>query len=395
MKSLKKLNIIHLCLQAPYNDYWGYQDNLLPKYQKKMGHDVTVTTTNIMQTDDGEKIKIDTADYKLNDGQRILRLDYVKFKPTKLCNAIRYTKIYNLLCEIKPDFIMIHGLGNISVLQVAKYIRKINPKCVVVADNHLDYYNGKLKYTYKEKGLRFLYKILNWYMQKYYKKVYGVTPWRVKYMQEVFNIKPDKSDLLVMGGDDEFIDFENQSKIRSEIRKKHNIDEKDFLIVTGGKIDKTKNLDLLMEAVAKTKNKDVKLIVFGSPNNEIKEQIEELSKNKKIRFIGWIKAEEAYNFFLASDLIVFPGTHSVLFEQVCACGIPVVFKYWEGIEHLDVGGNCKFLYEDSVEEIEKVLTEIINDKEVYNEMKKVAVEKGIKQFLYSEIAKKVLSNMDE
>ena len=28
------MKILHLCLDAPFNDDWGYQDNLLPKYQK-------------------------------------------------------------------------------------------------------------------------------------------------------------------------------------------------------------------------------------------------------------------------------------------------------------------------------------------------------------------------
>ena len=36
------MKIVHIAPNAPYNDYWGYQDNLLPKYHKKLGHDVTV-----------------------------------------------------------------------------------------------------------------------------------------------------------------------------------------------------------------------------------------------------------------------------------------------------------------------------------------------------------------
>ncbi len=390
---MKRLNILHLCIQDPYNDYWGYQDNLLPKYHRKMGHNVTVITTTIKHGDNGRIVSVPAEDYELNDGQRIIRLEHIRFFPVKISAVLRIYSIYDLICEIKPDLIMVHALSNISILKVVKYVKTVNQKCVVIADNHQDYFNTRIKNKITSRALRLLYKILNLYMQRYYKKVYGVTPWRVKYMQEVFNIKPEKSDLLVMGGDDEFIDFKNQSKIRSEIRAKHNIKEDDFLIVTGGKIDKTKNIHLLMKAVSEMKPENVKLIVFGSPKDEIREKIEELSKNKKTRSIGWIKAEETYNYFLASDLVVFPGTHSVLFEQVCACGIPAVFKYWEGMEHLDVGGNCKFLYEDSVEEIKKVLSEIIANKELYDEMKKVAVEKGVNKFLYSKIAEKSLETV--
>ena len=38
--------ILNIALSAPYNDYWGYQDNLLPKYQRKLGHQVIIITTN-------------------------------------------------------------------------------------------------------------------------------------------------------------------------------------------------------------------------------------------------------------------------------------------------------------------------------------------------------------
>ena len=386
------INIVHLCLQAPYNDYWGYQDNLLPKYHRKLGHNVTVITTNTKH-ENNKIVTIDEDDYTLSDGQRIIRLDHKKYKPQYLCNAYRYFDIFNLLCEIKPDFIMIHGLGSISALQVIKYIKKVNKDCIVIADNHLDYNIGKIKNTFKNKVYRLSHKLINAYTQKYYKKVYGVTPWRVEYCQDVFGIDSKKTDLLVMGADDENIDFENKEKIKQKIRNKHNVNIDDFLIVTGGKIDKSKNIHLLMQAVSQIEYKNIKLIVFGNPSSEIEKQIFELGKNKNIELAGWISAEDTYNYFLASDLAVFPGQHSVLWEQACACGIPCVFKYWKGMNHVDVGGNCKFLYNDSTEEIKQVLIDILENKHEYKNMKKVAVENGIDEFSYSKIAIKCLTNI--
>lgn len=386
------INIVHLCLQAPYNDYWGYQDNLLPKYHRKLGHNVTVITTNTKH-ENNKILTIDEDDYTLSDGQRIIRLDYKKYKPQYLCNTYRYFDIFNLLCEIKPDFIMIHGLGNISALQVVKYIKRVNKDCIVIADNHLDYNIGKIKNTFKSKVFRLSYKLINAYTQRYYKKVYGVTPWRVEYCQDIFGINPKKTDLLVMGADDENIDFENKEKIKLAIRNKYNVSMDDFLIVTGGKIDKSKNIHLLMEAVSQIEDKNIKLIVFGEPSSEIEEQILELARSKNIELVGWISAEDTYNYFLASDLAVFPGQHSVLWEQACACGIPCVFKYWKGMNHVDVGGNCKFLYNDSAEEIKNIIINILENEEEYNHMKSVAINKGIDEFSYSKIAIKCLTNI--
>lgn len=355
-----------------------------------MGHNVTVITTNTKH-ENNKIITIDEDDYFLDDGQRIIRLDYKKYKPQYLCNAYKYFSIFDLLCEIKPDFIMIHGLGNISSLQVIKYVKKINKNCIVIADNHLDYNIGQIKDTFKNKVFRMSYKLLNKYTQKYYTKVYGVTPWRVKYCEDIFGISPEKTDLLVMGADDENINFKDKDKIRTKIRNRFKIKDNDFLIITGGKIDRKKNIHLLAEAISKINNNNIKLIIFGSLSDDIKNEIDKLGINKNIILVGWISSEESYDYFLASDLAIFPGQHSVLWEQACACGLPCIFKYWEGMDHVDVGGNCKFLYDDNTDEIVKMINYISENKDVYKKMKLIAMNKGIQSFCYSNIAEKSLN----
>lgn len=383
------MKIVHLCIQCPYNDYWGYQDNLLPKYQIKMGHDVTVITTNTMHDDSGKIVETDCGDYRLTDGQRIIRLKRKKIMSDKISKYIGYYDYYNLLCEIKPDFIMVHGLGNFSNIQIRKYLKEVDKSCIVIADNHLDYNIGNPKKSLK---VSLYYKILkpfSKYMQKYYTKVYGVTPWRKEYCEDVFGISPAKTDVLIMGADDEKIDFENRDIIRQDIRKKHGVLDDDFLIITGGKIDKNKNIHLLMQAVAGMDNPNVRLIVFGNCVGGFSDTVNSLTAKNKVDFIGWVPAEKTYEYFLASDLAIFPGQHSVLWEQACACGIPTVFKYYTGMDHVDVSGNCRFLYKDSVDEIKALLSEICDNKQIYDSMKKNAVEKREK-FLYSKIAEKSL-----
>lgn len=382
------MKIVHICIQAPYNDYWGYQDNLLPKYHRKSGNEVTVITTNTIHKD-GKIETIQPSEYDLNDGQHIIRLSHKKYHPYKISEVIRYFKILPILERQAPDFIMVHGLGNVSALQAAKY-KKRHPQCRIVADNHMDYYNCNLKQGILSILLRQFYRILNHYMQKTYDTVFGVTPDRIKFQQNIFGIAENKSKLLVMGGDDDKIRFDKMPQLREDIRKELSLTDDDFVIVTGGRIDRSKNIHLLMQAVSELEG-ETKLIVFGQPNNEMENIINELSKDGNIRFLGWIPSDKAYDYFLASDLAVFPGTHSVLWEQACACGIPCVFKDWEGMHHIDVGGNCEFLHKDSTEEIKEVISEIIGDKEKYNEMKRAA-EEFKKDFFYSEIAKRAIGS---
>lgn len=385
------MKILHVCLQAPYNDYWGYQDNLLPKYQKKLGHEVTVLTTNTLHKDGKIQI-IGEREYYLDDGQKIIRKQYKKILSPAISKLIKYFDIYAVLEKEKPDFIYVHGLGNISVLQIAKYLKK-NKECKAVADNHVDYYNESplLK---KNRLIRLFFvsafKILNRYMQDFYQKVYGVTPWRIQYQCEVFGINHNKCDLLVLGADDEKIDYANKLQIKKKIRTIHNIPEDAFLIVTGGKIDITKNVHVLIDAIRKVKTENLYLLVFGSIEKDVLQKIGPVEDNVKL--IGWIDSDKVYDYFLSSDLVVFPGTHSVLWEQACACGVPGIFKKWDGMDHVDVGGNCKFWADGTVEGLISIVNDVIGKQE-YTKMLQVAESKARKQFLYSEIAKKSLETI--
>ena len=195
-----------------------------------------------------------------------------------------------------------------------------------------------------------------------------------------------------MGADDEQVEKTEKEKLGEKVREKYGILQDDFLIVTGGKIDKAKAQTIyLMEAVKKLQNPKVKLLVFGSVEEELKERVENLQDDERIINIGWINAEDSYAYFAAADVVCFPGRHSVFWEQAAGQGIPMIVKHWDGTEHIDVGGNVRFLYRDSAEEILALLEKIIaNDREEYRKMKEIAVEKGKKLFSYYEIAKKAL-----
>ena len=86
--------------------------------------------------------------------------------------------------------------------------------------------------------------------------------------------------------------------------------------------------------------------------------------------------------------MIFPGRHSVMWEQVAAQGIPMFVKKWEGTTHVDLGGNVKFINNDTVAEIQGMIENILNDKEEYEFMKKIATEKGMREFSYAGIAER-------
>ena len=375
------MKILHIAPNAPYNNYWGYQENLLPKYQRKLGHDVTLIVTNTEHCD-GKICEIACTRYDLNDGEHIIRSRINKTGIKSIDKSRAYIPVYNELLIIQPDFVFFHGLISSTIFDVIKY-KKQHKDCIIVQDNHLDYnigirYNGIVRSYFRWKNKLSI---------KYVDKVYGVTPWRKKYAEDYFGIPCNKTDVLLMGADDEKINFTDKEQIRRNIRNKYFVRENDFLIVTGGKIDKNKNIDLLMEACVGRPH--TKLLVFGSVSDELKDKVSSLIENDNIIYIGWINADDVYNYFLAADLVMFPGQHSVLWEQACASKVPCVFKEWEGMDHVNNGGNSDFIAHVTVDSIANKINELeYTDK--YFEMKTIAESNNTDIYLYSKIAEKSL-----
>ena len=379
--------ILNIALSAPYNDYWGYQDNLLPKYQRKLGHQVIIITTNTKHDNRGNVVEIEEDDYILKDGVRVIRLKKRNILGRRISNLLGVCDLNHYLEETKPDLIFFHGLINFSIIEVVRY-KKRHRECIIVQDNHLDYNIGFDDRTVRKKFLRTCYRMLNSYSQRWVDKVYGVTPWRVAYAEKYFKIASSKTDLLIMGADDENVRLNDKIEIRRKIRNKYLVNDNEFLIVTGGKIDEKKKILVLMKACKSISN--VKLLIFGSLDDKVKvEFMRILDQSTNIFYIGWIESERVYDYFFAADLAFFPGQHSVLWEQACAAKIPCVFEKWEGMEHVNNGGNSEFISPVTEANIkETVLSLAFTDK--YKQMKEKAESYRTDIYLYSYIAAKSL-----
>ncbi len=382
------MKIVHIAPNSPYNEGWGYQDNLLPKFHARMGHDVTLIITNKMHSD-GKIIETDCVRYDSPDGFNVVRRNIVAPHIPKVGALFSKMEVYDLLKEICPDFVFFHGLVSSTIFQVTKYKKEINPNLVIVQDNHLDYNIGYGKnLSWKQRLVVLKHRLDYTLNDKYISKVYGVTPWRRDYAIDVFGVPREKTDVLIMGADDDKLDLVHRKEIRERMRQQYGIKDDEFLIVTGGKIDKKKKIDLLMKAVLSCSN--VKLLIFGNVLDDVKSEFDALvEQNKNVIYIGWINSDKVYNYFFAADLVFFPGQHSVLWEQACASKVPCVFEKWEGMDHVNNGGNADFVSPVSVETLKEKIDELKFTPK-YFVMKAVAESDKTDIYLYSKIAEKSL-----
>ena len=374
-------SILHVCLTAPYQDNMGYDENIMPKYHVKQGYSVYLVSC----FDEKDKKKI----YINNDGVRIIRIKR-KERVDKLLNFSEYPQLRKLLEKLHPDIIYVHNAQFFGFWNIISYVKTNKAKLVV--DNHDDYYNAPVRSLRGFISRCIFYRMVFLFSQKYVTQFFGVTPWRCQYLNKVFGISRKKINLLVMGADDELIDFSKKDEISSMIRGKYNISNDDFLFVSGGKIDRTKNIHILAKAVSEIPDQKVKLLLFGNICSDISESISELVDQKRIIHIGWIAPNEVYNYFLASNMAIFPGTHSILWEQACACGVPIIVKKWDMMNHIDLGGNAFFLDEINEEIIKGYILKFLEDKNAYNKAKKVAISKAVEYFSYSRISREAIKN---
>lgn len=381
------MNIVHLCLSGTITDGWSYQENLLAKFHRRLGHVVTIITSEWVYSSDGRIHQSPQKDYFLNDGTHVIRL-CISNRASFRSKRKKYGKLFETLQKISPEILFIHGCQFRDISTIVKYLRS-HTNVITYVDNHADFSNSATNWLSKNILHKIIWRYYAHKINPFVKKWYGVLPARVDFLKDVYELPADKIDFLPMGVDDDFVKKYSGFETRSSYRKKYGIDDDDCVIVTGGKIDFAKKQTLLlMDAINQIENPKLKLIVFGSVVPELKSEIERLCSDK-VKFIGWLSSEDSYPHFAMADLVVFPGRHSVYWEQVAGMGIPMIVKYWDGTTHVDRGGNVKFLQEDSVDEIIKTIKDVFFGDQL-EKMKSVALNnKNFFSYLY--IAKRSIT----
>lgn len=377
-----------------YIDNYGYQENILPKIHKQQGHTVSIVASTETYIENGRLGYVEANSYINEYGIPVTRLPYASWLPHKMMRKIRaYYGLEKVLNEFKPDIIFLHDVQFFDTRVVVKYVIA-NPGVKVYADGHTDFVNSARNWLSKNILHKIIYKHFAKTLEPYTEKFFGVTPLRIEFFNKVYGIKKNKLDLLVLGVDDSEIDLSNRIEIREKTRKQLGLSDNDFVIISGGKIDKRKNIHVLIDAFVTLKESlqfsSLKLVLFGSPSDEMKYLTEQITSREDIIYLGWLNPEDMSQYLLASDLACFPGTHSVLWEQSVGLGIPALFKRWHGMEHVDIGGNCIFLDNNGVDGLLQLLKEVIGNKDLYQTMLEVAQSRGIEEFSYFKIASKAI-----
>ena len=378
-----------------FNENQQYQENLLAKYYLKNGHQVTIiasTFTSIFEYYSGNyKKDCDQKEYHVN-GYKIIRQPY----SINLFNKLR--KLGKLKTSIKkesPDIIYIHGVP-LNLIDPISFKKK-NPQCKLIFDSHADYSNSAKNWLSLNILHKFLYRIIMKMLYKHVDKIFYITPDGGTFLNQVWGLPNNCIALLPLGTDSDYIREIKEKDIRLEIRNKLGISPSDFVVFTGGKLNRAKKTKLVIESFLLLNKEHTHLIIVGeAPDKTYKKELLELiNAHPRIHLTGWIAGEEVYSYMLACDVAVFPASQSVLWQQAIGTELPLIIGQSAGQDATYLNrDNCTFLIEENQvnqENIYNLLNLLINDENLLKSMKLNASKTAIEFLSYDKISSLTLN----
>ena len=382
------MKILHVCLAAFYIDNYAYQENLLPKYHKKMGHDVEIVAS--LQTFDQNGIAsyLDKPGKYINEHQiKVTRLNYKRGLLNKKLK--RYLKLEVVLNEFSPDVMFIHGIQFLDILKLFKYKKHHN--VVLVADNHADFTNSGTNFFSKYLLHKGLWRFIAKKSVSHIRHFFGVLPKRVDFLTDVYKIPSDKVSLLLMGVDDEIAHKSDSINHKKWLLDTYHINNNKILLMAGGKFDSSKK-DILVLVEAMKELKEFHLLIFGPFDEKIKLRFDALRiKLDNVSYVPWLDASQGIQHLMGADIVVFPGRHSVYWEQAAGLGKPLIVKKSYNTDYINIDGNAFNINTSNPKNIIDVLIPLKEKNEL--EFFTRNAQKVASNFYYSEIAKKSLEKI--
>lgn len=393
------MKILMLC--ELYIENLEYQENLLVKYYRKYGHEVTVITSTYDNVFDYYNDKHDNStpaksyeDY----GAKIIKLP---FKFNILGKIKRYTDITKIVEDFQPDLLYVHDIMP-NMFEMLAY-KKRNPHVKMIMDYHCDYSNSANNWL----SLNVLHKIIRKYrymdpIKKHISRFYPIVPGSTKFLNEVYGIPLDDMEVLPLGADVDLVAEIKQNNKRKELRENLNIPQDHKVIFSGGKFTPAKKTDLLLEAFLEINRPDLHLIIVGDADEKnllYKNKLVDLSSNNpNIHWVGWQNNRGVYEHLVASDLAVFPASQSIVWQQALAAHLPLIVGD-VGEQSLHYLNEFKAIIElekneITVENIKNAILETIADENLA-EGKLRAAKTSAKYLDWNHLINKTLSHVKD
>lgn len=358
------MKILHICLCGYYSEGWSYQDNLLAEQNLLDNHEVHVITSQYVRTTGNKIEKVQSHRYTDDMGINITRIPFEFEYLGNLKDKIRtYKNLFTSIETIKPEVIFIHGLQFYDLNIIAEY-KKQYPDVKIYGDNHATKHNSGKNILSNLLLHRIFYKNIIQKNKWIFEKIFYITPDSKIFLERTYNLKKNLEFLPLCGRE---YNEEEIKILKEKIFKKEKLKNNNLLFIHSGKMDKDKKTIEVLTAFQSLKSNNAKLFLIGSFSDDIRREALELIKNSKnIDYLGWKSSDELEEYLCAADVLLQPGSQSIVFQQGISCGCAMILE--ENI-------NTKFLIENNgillrrIEDLNEVLNSFVEDRKIVEEYK--------------------------
>lgn len=168
----------------------------------------------------------------------------------------------------------------------------------------------------------------------------------------------------------DIISKEEHHSLRKAARERLGFSDQQHVILTVGQFIERKGFDILVDAVGLIEDHPIDVVfVGGEPNKELLEIIEKHSNKHNFHFPGYFTKEELKNYFLASDVFVFPTREDIwglVVNESMAYGLPIISSDASvaALELIAPDENGVIFASESVNELSQQLRRVLFNREL-------------------------------
>ena len=166
--------------------------------------------------------------------------------------------------------------------------------------------------------------------------------------------------------------FENVKTDKEKKRESLGIGNDEFMILSVGELNKNKNHQMIIKAIARLNNRKVKYVLCGQGplKNELIKLSQDLKVEKQVRFLGF--RDDVSEIYKVADLFVFPSYReglSLSLMEAMSSGLPVVCSNIRGNKDLIKDGEGGYLINlDNIEGFREAIKKLVDNDSLRKKM---------------------------
>jgi glycosyltransferase involved in cell wall biosynthesis len=354
------MKIVHLI------DYFqpalGYQELFLAREQQRLGHDVTVVTSDRFAPFPGYATTVQPIiGSRRRRAGRFLERDVSVIRlPVNAEVRCRcwIRGVGSTLQELQPDVVHAHNVVKFTTLQAIHAKKRLGFRLIVDDHQHPVDVNKSL---FGRMAFGAFRTCIAARLAAHIDAAVAVTNEIGEVMKTVYGFHPDRIRTIELGVDADMFTFD--AAARRELRAAWCCSDDQFLVVYTGKVVAQKRIHWLIEALARCSG-HIRLLILGNPQPDYAETLaataDRLGVRDRLLFHRGVPQAELPRFYSACDAACWPRGVSIATLEAAACTLPLVIASGTG-EQLIAAGNGFTYPEGDIGALAGVLQRLADD----------------------------------